>query len=63
MHKDIIRTLFLLPLHCRGGLNPPDNNLLCAYGRIQSAPTVKYGLLISSKEKPNVLKRIVVNNQ
>ena len=25
---------------CRGRLNLPDNNLLCVFGRIQSAPTM-----------------------
>ena len=26
--------------HCRGRLNLPENGLLCAFGRIQCAPTV-----------------------
>ncbi len=58
MHKDTIRTLFLLSLHRRGGLNPPVCAKQIVIGRIQSAPTVKYGLLISSKEKPNILKQL-----
>ncbi len=58
MHKDTIRTLFLLPLHCRGGFYTPRCAKQIVIGRIQSAPTVKYGLLISSKEKPNILKQL-----
>jgi hypothetical protein len=41
---------------CRGRLNLPDNNLLCVFGRIQSAPTVNNLIVTLEFDTPIPIK-------